>query len=188
MDYSSAKILINKSVGNIIKNIINDKFKDIEKINDDIRLIIDLEIVLAEIKNNLITIIDFLIDRFKIIDRDELMKTIIIHLFSEQTKNCVLKISKFLPVTYFSQSKNASDLIKIAHRYLTEKILECIFNPYMIDSLIDLADNNQNQTIKFVSKNWKIIIGSVVTLIIMLIFIASNRHIIKRNMKINQEK
>lgn len=69
MDYFSAKILINKSVGNIINNIINDKFKDIEKIDEDIRLIIDLEIVLAEIKNNLITIIDFLIDRFKITNR-----------------------------------------------------------------------------------------------------------------------
>lgn len=180
MDYPNAKILINKSVGNIVNNIVSDKFKDIEKIDDDIRLIIDLEIVLAEIKNNLITIIDFLIDRFKIIDRDELMKIFIIHLFSEQTKNCVLKISKFLPTTYFSESKNADDLIKIAHKYLTDKIIDCIFNPYMIDTLIDLNDTNTNQSIKFFSKNWKIIMASMLTLIIILIFI------IKRNNKITQ--
>lgn len=180
MDYPNAKILINKSIGNIVNNIVSDKFKDIEKIDNDIRLIIDLEIVLAEIKNNLITIIDFLIDRFKITDRDELMKIFIIHLFSEQTKNCVLKISKFLPTTYFSESKNADDLIKIAHKYLTDKIIDCIFNPYTIDTLIDLNDTNTNQSIKFFSKSWKIIMASVLTLIIILIFI------IKRNNKITQ--
>jgi hypothetical protein len=169
MDYSNAKILINKSVGNLIRNIINTNFKDIEKIDGDIRLIIDLEIILFEIKNNLITIIDFLIDKFKIIDRDELMRIFIIHLFSEQTKKCVLKISKFVPIAYFSESKNANDLIKIAHNYLTEKIIDCIFNPYMIDSLIDLSNNNSEQ-FRFIIKNWKIIIAIILTIFILIIF------------------
>ncbi len=123
----------------------------------------------------MINIIDFLIDRFKIIDRDELMKTFIIHLFSDQTKNCVLKISKILPTTYFSQSKDANALVKIARNYLTEKIIDCIFNPSIIDTLIDLSDNNSNQVIKFFLKNWKITIGSLLTLIIMLIFIIKNK-------------
>ncbi len=182
MDYSNAKNLINQSVGNFINNIISNKFKDIEKINDDIRLIIDLEIVLVEIKNNLIIIIDLLIDRFKIIDRDELMKLFILHLFSDQTKSCVLKISKFLPITYFSESKNAKDLLRISYNYLTEKIIDCIFNSYMINALIDLSDNNTNQIIKFISRNWQIIMASTITLIVLLIFI------IKRNDKINKEK
>ena len=175
MDYSSAKILINKSVGKIIDNIINNNFKDIEKIDDNIRLIINLEIVLFEIKNNLIIIIDFLSDRFKIIDRDEIMRIFLTHLFSEETKKCVLKIDKFLPVTYFNQSINTSDLTKNAHTYLTEKIIDCIFNSYIIDNLINLTDNNTICSIKFICKNWKIIIVSILTLIIILILV------IKRN-------
>jgi hypothetical protein len=170
MEYDIAKTLIETSVGNIINKIVNSNFTDIEKINGEVRLIIDMEIVLSEIKNNTMTIIDFIIDRFKIIDRDELIKTFITHLFSVQTKNCILQISKFLPGSYFKDSKNPNDLLKIAHKYLAQKIIDCIFNPYMIDTLIELSDASSNQFLKFMIKNWKTLLASVLTLIIILIF------------------
>lgn len=169
MDYTNAKLLINKSVRNIIYNIVKSKFKDIERIDNDIRIVIDLDIIFSEIKNNIITIIDFIIDRFKIIDRDELMRIFIIHLFSEDTKNCVFKISKFLPKSYFDNASNADDLLNLVYSYLSDQIIECIFTPYIIDSLIYLSDTNSNFFFKFMKRNWKIIFGSMLTLIIMLI-------------------
>ena len=112
MDYTNAKLLIDKSARNIINNIVKSKFKDIEKIDNDIRVIIDLDIVLSEIKNNIITIIDYIIDRFKIIDRDELMRLFISQLFNNDTRHCVLTISKFLPSSYFTKATNSENLLK----------------------------------------------------------------------------
>jgi hypothetical protein len=169
MDYNEARILLNKSIGNIIYNIVKSKFKDIEKIDNDIRVIIDLEIVFGEIKNNIITIIDYIIDRFKIVDRDELMRIFIMHLFNDETKNCVLKISKFIPNTFFTKATNSEELLKLVYGYFTEKIIDCIFTPYIIDTLIELSDTNSSYIFKFIKKNWKIIFISSLTLIIIMI-------------------
>ena len=42
MEYDIAKTLIETSVGNIINKIVNSNFTDIEKINGEVRLIIDM--------------------------------------------------------------------------------------------------------------------------------------------------
>ena len=94
MDHKTAKQLLHKSVNHILKKIILKNYKGYETIDKEKRILIDLSNVYREIKNYLDQIIDNIADRFRIINKDVLLKKLVINIYSKNVKECILKINK----------------------------------------------------------------------------------------------
>ena len=92
------KQLLHKSTNHVLRKILLKNFKGYEIIEKETRIIIDLNIIYFEIKNSLSKIIDYIADRFKIIDKDALTKNFVIHIYSSGVRECILKINKILSV------------------------------------------------------------------------------------------
>jgi hypothetical protein len=65
MDDKTAKQLLFKSTNHIFKKIVIKNFKSFEIIENEVRIIIDLNIIYYQIKNSFGKIIDYVSDRFK---------------------------------------------------------------------------------------------------------------------------
>jgi hypothetical protein len=184
--------LINKSINPILKKIVIKNFKSYEPIENEIRILIDLNIVYIEIKNSLEKIIDHIVDRFKIIDKDTLTKNLIIHIYSSKVRECILKINKILLneninkvklelnkskiESELNKSKVESELNKSKVeleskndyfvKYLTDEIIKCIFTDDIINDIINLSEDSEFNLINILKSNWKKVI------IVLLILIA----------------
>jgi hypothetical protein len=119
----------------ILTLIINKHFRKIEKLKNEFRFVIDLEIVYSEIKNEFLTIIDFLADRFRIIDRRILERELVIRLYSDNVRKCLLSINKILPSTFFKTKYIENEF----REYLKLKINECIFNSFIVFLINNLS-------------------------------------------------
>lgn len=168
--------LINKSINPILKKIVIKNFKSYEPIENEIRILIDLNIVYIEIKNSLEKIIDHIVDRFKIIDKDTLTKNLIIHIYSSKVRECILKINKILLNENINKVKLELNKSKIESeleskndyfvKYLTDEIIKCIFTDDIINDIINLSEDSEFNLINILKSNWKKVI------IVLLILIA----------------
>ena len=118
--------LIDESVGSIIKDILLKQYKSYEKINNnETRIIIDLYIVYIDIKNNLNLIIDRLVDKFKIINRDSMFKLLVNHIYDDETRKQILKINKLI---INKNLKSVEEYKKANVDYLYNEIFQIIFS------------------------------------------------------------
>ena len=167
MDDKTAKQLLFKSTNHIFKKIVIKNFKSFEIIENEVRIIIDLNIIYYQIKNSFGKIIDYVSDRFKIIDKDELTKILILHIYSSRVKECILKINKILSSE--SNIKEESKSNEFYVKYITDEIMKCIFTDDIIREIIDLSEATEFNLINTLKTNWKKII--IVVLVLILISI-----------------
>ena len=113
--------LIDESVGVLLKDIVSKHYSSFEKINNnETRIIIDTYIIYIDIKNNLNLIIDRLVDKFKIINRDAMFTLMVNHIYNDETKGNIMKINKIIQ----SSNLKSNEQYKNLHiKYLYEDIL-----------------------------------------------------------------
>jgi hypothetical protein len=181
MDRKIAKQLIHKSTNHVLKKIVLKNFKSYEIIENETRLIIDLNIIYFELKNSLGKIIDNIADRFKIIDKDTLTKNLVIHIYSSNIRECILKINKILSNEttakeevvkeefVVKEESNEKEIKNYYVKYLTGEILKCIFTNDIINDIIYLSEATELNIISFIKKNWKIILIVLVVLILIVL-------------------
>jgi hypothetical protein len=167
MDDQTVKSLIYKSAYPPFKKIIS-KNLNLEQIENEIRLIIDLHIVYREIIKSLDSIIDYLVDRFKILDKDTLTKNLIIHIFSKEVRECILKINKIIPNENLEELESEEKNIYLI-KYLIDELIKCIFTNDIVSMLLDLSENKTNNLINILSANWKIIVILFALMLILLL-------------------
>ncbi len=167
MDDKTAKQLLTKSTNHILKKIVIKNLKSSEIIENEIRIIIDLNIIYYEIKNSLGKIIDYIADRFKIIDKDTLTKNLVIHIYSSKVRECILKINKILPNENKVKSESNDNYVK----YLTDEIIKCIFTDDIVTNIIDLSEATEFNIINILKSNWK----KVIIVLLVLIAISLTR-------------
>jgi hypothetical protein len=168
MDDKTIKSLINKSAYQPFKKIILKNLKNSEQIENEIRLIIDLNIVYYEIKISLESIIDYLVDRFKILDKDTLTLKLILHIYSKEVRECILKINKIIPNENLEELES-EEKNKYIIKYLIDELIKCIFTNDIISMLLDLSENKTNSLINILSVNWKIIVILFALMLILLL-------------------
>jgi len=158
--------LIDESLGTLIKDIILKNYNSYEKINNnETRIIIDLYIVYIEIKNNLNLIIDRLIDKFKIVNRDAMFRLLVNHIYDDDTKENIMKTNKIVS----NQNLKLPEQFKKAHvDYLYGEILTIIFNEQIIDFIKFYSDSLLIYVyyLKNLFRNWKIILFFVFILLV----------------------
>jgi hypothetical protein len=187
MDQIKAKQLLYKSTNHVLKKIVLKNFKSYEIIENETRLIIDLNIIYFELKNSLGKIIDNIADRFKIIDKDALTKNLVIHIYSSNIRECILKINKILSNEttakeetevkqqvvkeefVVKEESNEKEIKNYYVKYLTGEILKCIFTNDIINDIIYLSEATELNIISFIKKNWKIILIVLVVLILIVL-------------------
>lgn len=181
MDQIKAKQLLYKSTNHVLKKIVLKNFKSYEIIENETRLIIDLNIIYFELKNSLGKIIDNIADRFKIIDKDALTKNLVIHIYSSNVRECILKINKILSNEttvkeevikeefVIKEESNEKEIKNYYVKYLTGEILKCIFTNDIINDIIYLSEATELNIISFIKKNWKIILIVLVVLILIVL-------------------
>lgn len=150
--------LIDESLGSLLKDILSKHYNSYEKINNtESRIIIDSYIVYIEIKNNLNLIIDRLIDKFKIVNRDTMFKLLVNHMYDDETKENIMKINKIIP----TQNFKLPEQYKKAHiNYLYEEVFKIIFPEQIIDFIKYYSDSIFIYVyyLKNFFRNWKIIL------------------------------
>lgn len=158
--------LIDESVGSLIKDILFKQYGSYEKINNsETRIIIDLYIVYIDIKNNLNLIIDRLVDKFKIVNRDSMFKLLVNHIYDDETKEQILKINKLV----FNKNFKLAEEYKKAHvNYLYNEIIQIIFSNQIIDFIKYSSDSLLIYVyyIKNLLRNWKLVLVFVIVLVI----------------------
>jgi hypothetical protein len=163
--------LIDESVGSIIKDILLKQYKSYEKINNnETRIIIDLYIVYIDIKNNLNLIIDRLVDKFKIINRDSMFKLLVNHIYDDETRKQILKINKLI---INKNLKSVEEYKKANVDYLYNEIFQIIFSDQVIDYLKYSSDSWLIYVYytKTLFRNWKIILVFVIVLLVFYLTI-----------------
>ncbi len=169
MDEKTVKSLIYKSAHPPLKKIVSKNLKNSEQIENETRIIIDLNIVYSEIKNSIESIVDYLVDRFKILDKDKLTKNLVIHIYSDSVKECILKINKIVSDSDFKDVAD-DEKNKYLVNYLVDQLIICIFNEDVRSILIDLSENKSNNFINLLVSNWKILL-TLFLIMIMILFI-----------------
>ena len=150
--------LIDESVGVLIKDILLKHYISYEKINsNETRIIIDTYIIYIDLKNNLNLIIDRLVDKFKITNRDNMFKLMVNHIYNEETKENIMKVNKIIQ----SSNIKSNEQQKILHiKYLYEEIFPVIFS----DQIIDFIKYYSDPVLIYVYygknflRNWKLIL------------------------------
>lgn len=167
MDNKQIYKLIEESVGGIIKEIISKHYNSYEKINlTETRIIIDMYIIYIELKNNLNLIIDRLVDKFKITNKDSLFKLLVNYIYDEDTKTNIMSINKIV-----ENSNGKTDIeIKNEHiKYLYEELVPVIFNEQVID-FINYYSNPILIYVYYIKnffRNWKILLVLIIFIIII---------------------
>ena len=148
MDDKTVKSLIYKSAYPSLKKIVSNNIKTFEQIKNETQIgnepqignetqiIIDLNIVYSEIKNSMESIVNYLVDRFKILDKDTLIKNLVVHIYNIDVKECILKINKIIP----------------------DELIKCIFTIDIINMILESSKNKSNNFIDFINillTNWK---------------------------------
>ena len=161
--------IINESIGSLVKEIVIKHYNSFEKINTyEIRIIIDLSIVYIELKNNLNIIVDRLVDKFKIIDKDKTFKFLVNHIYSDNIKQKILLINKI--ILFNPNLKTSEDILNNHITYLLKEIIKIIFDDEVMDFIKYYSDSTLIYIyyIKNIFRNWKIII--VVIFLLVVIF------------------
>ena len=174
MDDKTVKLLIYKSAFPPLKYIVSKNIKNSEQLDNETRIIIDLNIVYYEIRNSIELILDYLVDRFKILDKDTLTKNIIIHIYNYKVKECILKINKIIPTENLSKieselDSNPDEKNKYLIKYLVDELIKCIFTPDIINMILELAEDKSNNLFNILEINWKIIVILFVLILISLL-------------------
>ncbi len=158
--------LIDESLGNLLKDILYKQYNSYEKINNsETRIIIDLYIVYIDIKNNLNLIIERLVDKFKIINRDSMFKLLVNHIYDDETKERILTINKLISNKVL---KSAEEYKKAHVDYLYNEIFQIIFSEQIIDYIKYSSDSLLIYVyyIKNMFRNWKIVLVFVIVLLV----------------------
>jgi hypothetical protein len=163
--------LIDESLGTLLKDILYKQYNSYEKINNnEIRIIIDLYIVYIDIKNNLNLIIDRLVDKFKIVNRDSMFKLLVNHIYDDDTKEQILKINKLIN----NKNLKSAEEYKKAHvEYLYNEIFQIIFSNQIIDFIKYSSDSLLIYVYyaKNLFRNWIIILIFVIVLLVFYLTI-----------------
>lgn len=163
MDDKTVKSLIYKSAYPSLKKIVSNNIKTFEQIKNEtqigneIQIIIDLNIVYSEIKNSMESIVNYLVDRFKILDKDTLIKNLVVHIYNIDVKECILKINKIIPNETLNEL-NSEEKNKYLIKYLVDELIKCIFTIDIINMILELSKNKSNNFIDFINillTNWK---------------------------------
>jgi len=162
MDHKTAKELLYKSVNHILNKIILKNYKGYEIINKETRILIDFNYVYRDIKKYLNQIIDNIADRFRIIDKDFLTKKIIIQIYKNNIRECILKINKFIVNTDAEKNEN---IIK----YLINQINKCFFTDEIIIEIKELSEVKKFNIFEYIKNNWKILLIILLVLIFILL-------------------
>ena len=158
--------LIDESVGVLIKDILLKHYNSYEKINNnETRIIIDTYIIYIDIKNNLNLIIDRLVDKFKITNKDALFKLMVNHIYSDETKENIMKVDKIISS---SNLKTNEQYKNIYIKYMYEEIFQIIFSDQIIDFIKFYSDSLLIYVyyIKNFIRNWKIILFFIFLILI----------------------
>lgn len=177
MDHKTAKQLLHKSVNHIFKKIILKNYKGFETIDKEKRILIDLNNIYREIKNNLDSIIDNIADRFIIIKKDILLKKLVLNIYSDNIKKCILKINKIITKAEIKAETKAETKVETKvetkaetdnnnMKYLINQIFECIFTNEIIYEINELSEIKKFNLFEYIVNNWKIF------LIILLVIIS----------------
>ena len=170
MDDKTVKLLIYKSAYPPLKKIVSKNIKNSEQIENETRIIIDLNIVYYEIRNSIELILDYLVDRFKILDKDTLTKNIIIHIYNYKVKACILKINKILPSENLSEiDSDPDEKTKYLINYLVDELIKCIFTSDIVNMISELAEDKSDNLINTLVTNWKIIVILFILILISLL-------------------
>ena len=158
--------LIDEGLGTLVKDILLKHYDSYEKINNtESRIIIDLYIVYIEIKNNLNLINDRLVDKFKIINKDNMFKLLVNHIYDDETRENIMRINKIIP----NQNFKSIDQYKKAHiNYLYEAIAKIMFSEQIIDFIKYHSDSLLIYVyyMKNLFRNWKIILLFAIIIIV----------------------
>lgn len=169
MDDKTVKSLIYKSAYPSLKKIVSNNIKTFEQIKNETQIgnepqignetqiIIDLNIVYSEIKNSMESIVNYLVDRFKILDKDTLIKNLVVHIYNIDVKECILKINKIIPNETLNEL-NSEEKNKYLIKYLVDELIKCIFTIDIINMILELSKNKSNNFIDFINillTNWK---------------------------------
>lgn len=161
--------LIDDSVGILLKDILSKHYVSYEEINNnDTRIIIDTYIIYIEIKNNLNLIIDRLVDKFKITNKDNMFKLMVNHIYDNETKEDIMKINKIIPSSNLQSNVDYKNAYII---YLYEQIFQIIFSDEIIDFIKYYSDPLLIYVyyLKTFLRNWKLIL-IIIFLILILYF------------------
>jgi hypothetical protein len=166
--------LIDESIGVLIKDILSKHYSSYEKINNnETRIIIDTYIIYIDLKNNLNLLIDRLVDKFKITNRDNMFKLMVNHIYNEDTKEDIMRINKIIP----SQNLKSNEQYKTLHiKYLYEEIFPVIFSDQIVDFIKYYSDPLliYFYYIKTFLRNWKLII--FITVLIVTLYLSYRKN------------
>ena len=158
--------LIDESVGILLKDILSKHYISYEQINNsETRIIIDTYIIYIEIKNNLNLIIDRLVDKFKIVNRDSIFKLMVNHIYNDETKESIIKINKIIQNSYLKSNEQYKNL----HiKYMYDEIFQIIFSDQIIDFIKYYSDPLLIYVyyIKSFLRNWKLILFIIFLILI----------------------
>lgn len=167
--------LIDESVGVLLKDIVSKHYSSFEKINNnETRIIIDTYIIYIDIKNNLNLIIDRLVDKFKIINRDAMFTLMVNHIYNDETKGNIMKINKIIQ----SSNLKSNEQYKNLHiKYLYEEIFQIIFSDQIIDFIKFYSDPLLIYVyyVKNILRNWKLILFIIFLIVVFYFSIKKNK-------------
>ncbi len=155
MDTEITYKLIDESIGLLLKDIIVKHYDSFEKINStETRIIIDLNIIYIEVKNNLNLMIDRLVAKFKITEKDIMFKLLVNHIYDIDTRNKIMSVNKIILNSKMVQTKDSHV------KYLYEEILPILFNGEIIDFVKYYSDPILIYVyyLKNFFRNWKLIL------------------------------
>ena len=169
MNLEVANGIINDTLYPIIYPLVNKHLEEIETLDNEYRIKIDLNNLYSDIRSKIVPITEILLDKFKIVDRDDLARDIILTFFNNQTKNCVLKLNKFIPKTL--NNKDIDNIKLFAQSYLTKDIISCLFKKELVYLMIDSSDTNTLEIIKMVKREWKLLSGVFILSFFMIFYL-----------------
>ncbi len=155
MDTEITYKLIDESIGLLLKDIIGKHYDSFEKINStETRIIIDLNIIYIEVKNSLNLMIDRLVAKFKITEKDIMFKLLVNHIYDTDTRNKIMSVNKIILNSKMIQTKDSHV------KYLYEEILPILFNGEIIDFVKYYSDPILIYVyyLKTFFRNWKLIL------------------------------
>ncbi len=155
MDTEITYKLIDESIGLLLKDIIGKHYDSFEKINlTESRIIIDLNIIYIEVKNNLNLMIDRLVAKFKITEKDIMFKLLVNHIYDTDTKNKIISVNKIVENSKMAQTKDSHV------KYLYGELLPILFNGEIIDFVKYYSDPILIYVyyLKNFFRNWKLIL------------------------------
>ena len=112
-------------------------------------------------------IIDRLVDKFKITNRDSLFKLMVNHIYNDETKENIMKVNKIFNSLNLQTNEQYKDL----HiKYMYDEIFQIIFFDQCIDFLKFYSDPLLIYVyyIKIFLRNWKLIL--FITFVILIFY------------------